>query len=96
MILNDPDQPTDPKKLYNKYYKLIDSFEMDAEEFSKYKDKFQPIMKDLENYYLSAIDLWRKASNINALDLLVGHSYGGYWAGSYAVRYPRCVKQLVL
>lgn len=96
MILNDPDQPTDPKKLYNKYYKLIDSFEMDAEEFSKYKDKFQPIMKDLENYYLSAIDLWRKASNINALDLLVGHSYGGYWSGSYAVRYPRCVKQLVL
>lgn len=96
IVLNDPDKPTDPKKLYNKYYKLIESFEMDAGEFSEYKAKLQPIMEDLEHYYVSAIDLWRRASNISALDLLVGHSYGGYWAGSYTVRHPQCVKELVL
>lgn len=92
---NDP-EPTDPKKLYNKYYKLIESYEVDHDEVREYQDKFWPILHELESYYLGGIELWRAASKIEKLDVLVGHSYGGYWSGSYAVRYPHRVDQLVL
>lgn len=93
--LNDPD-PTDPKKLYNKYYKLIDSYDLNVDEFVEYKKKFIPILKDLETYYTSAIDQWRINSGIKKIDYLVGHSYGGYWSGSYAVKYPKNLETLIL
>lgn len=92
----DPEKPTDPKKLYNKYYKLVESYSMDALEFGDYKNKFTPILKDLEKYYTSAIDQWRELSGIQKIDYLVGHSYGGHWSGSYSVRYPENLKSLIL
>lgn len=93
--LNDP-EPTDPKKLYNKYYKLVESFAVDVDEFKQYQEKFTPILNDLEHYYLSGIEGWRQASNISKIDYLIGHSYGGYWSASYGVKYPDNLDKLIL
>lgn len=82
--LND-DQPTDPKKLYNKYYKLVDSYEINPKEFKDYEEKFSPILNQIEDYYLDGIKHWKTARGIE-IDYLVGHSYGGYWSGSYAIK----------
>ncbi|CAH2351653.1 protein Ecm18p [[Candida] railenensis] len=95
LTMNDPD-PTDPKKLYNKYYKLIDSYSIDLGEFDRYREKFFPILRDIENYYTSAIDQWRISSGIDKIDYLIGHSYGGHWSASYSVRYPEKLKHLIL
>lgn len=89
-------KPTEPKKLYNKYYKLVDSFEIDNKSFSDYKQLFGHKIKHIEEYYLSGLNKWREAQGIEIIDYLVGHSYGGYWSGSYAVKYPRHVGQLIL
>ncbi|ABN64933.2 predicted protein [Scheffersomyces stipitis CBS 6054] len=94
--LHDSQIPTDPKKLYNKYYKLIDGYEIDVNEFKKYQSHYWPILKDLEHYHTSALDNWRAASGIDKIDYLVGHSYGGYWSASYSVRYPDNLKNLIL
>lgn len=94
--LNDP-EPTDPKKLHNKYYKLVESFEINPDEFIKYKEKFGPILKQVESYYIDAIDKWRENSKIKKIDYLVGHSYGGYWSASYACsKYANNLKNLIL
>lgn len=77
--------PTDPKKLYNKYYKLVDSYVIDPKEFKDYEEKFTPILEKVEEYYLDGINDWKRARGID-IDYLVGHSYGGYWSGSYAVK----------
>lgn len=87
---------TVPQELYKKYYKLIESYKFDAEEFKKSRDEMVPVLKDMEDYYTSALDGWRKSSNIEKIDFLVGHSFGGYWSGSYAVKNPEKVNELVL
>ncbi|KAG7191729.1 uncharacterized protein KQ657_002865 [Scheffersomyces spartinae] len=92
----DNDLPTDSKKLYKKYYKLVDEYHVDTERFEEYQATFKPIVKLLEDFYCGAIDLWRKNSGIEKIDYLIGHSYGGYWSGSYAVRYPDNFQNLVL
>lgn len=89
-------RPTDPTKLYNKYYKLVDGFDVDPAKAEAHRDKMVPVLKDMEAYYTGALEGWRRASNIPAIDFLVGHSFGGYWAGSYAVTHPGCVRNLVL
>lgn len=89
-------KPTDPKNLYNKYYKLIDGYDFDVKEFEKEKTKMIPLLKDIESYYVDAVDAWRKSMGISKIDFLVGHSYGGYWSGSYSVKYPDNLKNLVL
>ncbi|KAL1578003.1 AB hydrolase-1 domain-containing protein [Candida albicans] len=88
--------PTDSKKLYRKYYKLIEGYQLDPENFEKYRSYFTPILKDLENFYCSAIEKWRLNNDIESIDYLVGHSFGGYWCGSYALKYPENVNNLVL
>lgn len=89
-------EPTIKENLHNKYYKLIDSYEIDTDEFAKYQSKFKPILKEMDTYYTSAIENWRIASNIDKIDYLVGHSYGGYWTSSYAVKYPQNLENLLL
>lgn len=87
---------TDPKLLYKKYYKLIDGYTFDKEAFKESRDKLMPIMEDMEKFYTTALDGWRRASGIDKIDFLVGHSFGGYWSGSYALRNPSKVEQVVL
>ncbi|KAK6198078.1 Alpha/Beta hydrolase protein [Scheffersomyces amazonensis] len=88
--------PGRDEKLYNKYYKLVDKYEVNVPEFREYQNKFKPVLKDLEDFYTSAIDKWRNASEIDQIDYLVGHSYGGYWSGSYSLVYPSKLKNLIL
>lgn len=89
-------EPTDTKKLYRKYYKLIEGYRLDPENFEQYRSYFTPILKDLEDFYCSAIDNWRKSQGIDKIDWLIGHSYGGYWSSSYAAKYPDKLAGLLL
>lgn len=86
----------DLKKLYNKYYKLIDSYELNEDEFNEYKKKGKEVIDQLENYYLGGIENWRIAHGIDQIDYLIGHSYGGYWSATYALKYKENLKNLIL
>lgn len=89
-------EPTTKENVYNKYYKLIESYEINKEEFQEYQDKFIPILNEMEKYYIEAIENWRIESKIDKIDYLVGHSFGGYWTSSYAVKYPQNLSNLIL
>ncbi|CUM49874.1 unnamed protein product [Debaryomyces fabryi] len=93
--MNDP-EPTTKENVYNKYYKLIESYEINKEEFKEYQDKFIPILNEMEKYYIEAIEKWRIESKIEKIDYLVGHSFGGYWTSSYAVKYLQNLSNLIL
>ncbi|AQZ12171.1 ECM18 (YDR125C) and ICT1 (YLR099C) [Zygosaccharomyces parabailii] len=53
------------------------------------------VVKQYEDYYLDSIEYWRKQNGIEKFNL-VGHSFGGYIAFKYSVKYPNSVKQLGL
>jgi pimeloyl-ACP methyl ester carboxylesterase len=89
-------KPTVKSQLHNKYYKLIDGYKIDKQEFDDYQKTFIPILKDLEHFYTSAIDNWRKSQNLDKIDYLVGHSFGGYWSASYSLKYPAKLHNLIL
>lgn len=82
--------------MHNKYYKLVDSFEVSAFEMQDYKAHFKPIVLDIEDFYTLALEKWRNLSRIDKIDHLVGHSFGGYWCALYSLKYPTRVGQLVL
>lgn len=89
-------KPTVKKDLRRRYYKLIDSYEVDVDEFKKYKLEFIPALQELEVFYLKALDSWRHESGIDKIDFLVGHSFGGYWSASYALAHPERISNLIL
>lgn len=89
-------KPTDIKSLYKKYYKLVEAYDVNVEKCKEYKVEMVPVLKDIEKYYIDAVEAWRKSSRINKIDYLIGHSYGGYWSGSYALKYPDSLENLVL
>lgn len=89
-------KPTVKKHLHRRYYKLIDSYEVDVDKFKKYKQDFIPALQDLEAFYLKSLDSWRHKSGIEKIDFLVGHSFGGYWSASYALAHPERVSSLIL
>ncbi|KAK6464663.1 Alpha/Beta hydrolase protein [Scheffersomyces coipomensis] len=84
------------EKLYHKYYKLVEQYKINGPEFENYQTTFKPILSELEDFYTSAIDNWRISQGIDQIDYLVGHSFGGYWSGSYSLRYPTKLKNLIL
>ncbi|KAI5960462.1 uncharacterized protein KGF55_004755 [Candida pseudojiufengensis] len=89
-------EPTDPKKLYKKYYKLIDGYQLDPENYKEYQEHFKPILEDMENFYTGAIDRWRKNLGLEKIDYLIGHSFGAYWCGSYSIKSFDKVSNLIL
>ncbi|OBA23760.1 alpha/beta-hydrolase [Metschnikowia bicuspidata var. bicuspidata NRRL YB-4993] len=88
--------PTVKAGLHRKYYKLIAGYEVDAHRFGRYKAAVTPVLRDLEAYYTDALEAWRVNARIGRIHFLVGHSFGGYWCGSYALRHPDSVRHLVL
>lgn len=89
-------RPTRPEDLYKKYYKLVDLFDFDTAQFQNSKKLFKPILEDMEYYYTDALENWRINSGINKIDYLIGHSFGGYWSASYALKNPDAVNDLIL
>jgi pimeloyl-ACP methyl ester carboxylesterase len=51
--------------------------------------------KDTINYFLDSLDQWRKALNLKKFHM-GGHSFGGYLAGKYALKFPNQVQSLYL
>jgi len=50
---------------------------------------------EAENFFVDALEDWRKARQIDKFTLL-GHSMGGYLAVSYALKYPGRLNKLIL
>ncbi|CAM1511489.1 Fc.00g090020.m01.CDS01 [Cosmosporella sp. VM-42] len=50
---------------------------------------------EAENWFVDALEEWRKARKIERFTLL-GHSLGGYLAVSYAIKYPGRLNKLIL
>jgi len=48
-----------------------------------------------ESFFVDSLDRWRAANGIDRM-CLAGHSFGGYMAGVYAMRYPHRVSRLIL
>lgn len=88
--------PTSKENLHKKYYKLIDLFDIDVKKFDQTKRKLQPILKDMETYYVDALNNWRINNGIGKIDFLVGHSFGGHWCASFALRNPDYLNNLIL
>ena len=49
-----------------------------------------------EQQFIESIEDWRKAVGLEDGMILMGHSFGGYLATSYAIKYPQNVRALLL
>jgi cardiolipin-specific phospholipase len=52
-------------------------------------------LEEAEDFFVESIEAFRKAVKINRF-ILAGHSFGGYVAGCYSLKYPEHVIQLLL
>jgi cardiolipin-specific phospholipase len=58
------------------------------------KDR-QGKITEAENWFIDALEEWRKERNLEKFTLL-GHSLGGYMATAYALKYPGRLNKLIL
>lgn len=58
------------------------------------KDR-QGRVTESENFFIDALEEWRKEKKIERMTLL-GHSLGGYMAVAYALKYPGRINKLIL
>jgi len=51
---------------------------------------------EAEKQFINILEEWRIEIGLNEEFILLGHSFGGFLSASYALHYPKYVKQLVL
>jgi pimeloyl-ACP methyl ester carboxylesterase len=51
---------------------------------------------EAEKQLINMLEEWRIEIGLNEEFILLGHSFGGFLSASYAIHYPKYVKQLVL
>ncbi|XP_052201596.1 probable 1-acylglycerol-3-phosphate O-acyltransferase [Diospyros lotus] len=51
--------------------------------------------EETEAWFIDSFEEWRKAKNLSNF-ILLGHSFGGYVAARYALKYPEHIKHLIL
>ncbi|KAL2458028.1 1-acylglycerol-3-phosphate O-acyltransferase [Forsythia ovata] len=51
--------------------------------------------EETEAWFIDSFEEWRKAKNLSNF-ILLGHSFGGYVAAKYALKYPEHIQHLVL
>ena len=59
------------------------------------RPKFSNDPIEAENQFVDSIEEWRKEMKLEKF-ILVGHSFGGYLAALYSIKYPSFVKGLIL
>lgn len=48
-----------------------------------------------EEYFVNAIEKWRRAKGITERFVFMGHSLGGYVAGAYTIKYPQYIEKVI-
>jgi len=51
--------------------------------------------EEAEEYFIKSIEMWRREMKLEQFSLL-GHSFGGFLASAYALRYPQNIDHLIL
>nr|XP_017241300.1 PREDICTED: 1-acylglycerol-3-phosphate O-acyltransferase-like [Daucus carota subsp. sativus] len=51
--------------------------------------------EETEAWFIESLEEWRKSSNLSSF-ILLGHSFGGYVAAKYALKYPKHIQHLIL
>ncbi|CAJ1939325.1 unnamed protein product [Cylindrotheca closterium] len=59
------------------------------------KDDASSLEDTTEEFFVEALEAWRKANGISKM-VLAGHSMGGYISVAYCEKYPKRVEQLIL
>ena len=59
------------------------------------RPKFSNDPIEAENQFVDSIEEWRKEMKLEKF-ILVGHSFGGYLAALYSIKYPSFIKGLIL
>lgn len=58
------------------------------------KDNMSP--EECADYFIDALEEWRRQTDDLTGFFLAGHSFGGHLTGLYTVRYPNHVKKLLI
>ena len=76
--------------------KRLKVFAFDTLGFGKSsRPQFPTDPEDCEQFFVESIEAWRKQKNLDKM-VLLGHSFGGYQAACYAIKYPQHVHHLIL
>lgn len=59
------------------------------------RSKFSKDAEEIENQYVDSIEKWRQQMGIVKM-VILGHSFGGFLASSYAIKYPERIEHLIL
>lgn len=59
------------------------------------RPNFSKDAQEIEQQFVDSIERWRELMNIPRM-VLLGHSFGGFLASSYAMKYPDRIEHLIL
>jgi len=52
--------------------------------------------QEAEEYFVDALEAWRKSVGLEEKFVLIGHSFGGCVSGLYGIKYPSSISKLIL